>query len=508
MPNLIRVLLLVCLAVMFGRPGLAAAQEEQVFQAEAGPERQTFVGKQLVFDSSSSIIPEGATIEEVRWDFGDGITTTGSTVPHAYQKPGRYRVKLIIRTEEGQSEDTSEVRVFDRVAVVIADAAAPEAELNNAQVQAAEQDLLLMVIRAKNSGPEVLTEEELTSQLLDNRETFVAAEVVLSWTSGSVGANVLSKFAQHVRSAQEEPGALADLALLTKGIIILSDTPFAVLAPTAQTVFDQLQPAYVLLTRPAALPLVIDHQPAEESKLAILTSPIDHRLLGSFSTRTARDIGLTNFISFGVGYLINRGVPINSLILILMLPVIATILSFTRQVVGIKAFGIITPALTTLSFLVMGLPAGLTIFAVVLLTGTLTRLLLRRLRLLYLPRMALVLTSVSLAILLLLGIGAVSQTASLLSFSIFPTLILTLLAEEFIAVQFRSGMRSALTITGWTLLLAIACYGIVSWELLRTIILSYPEIIVLAIPVNILLGRFAGLRLTEYFRFQKLQRYV
>jgi hypothetical protein len=126
---------------------------------------------------------------------------------------------------------------------------------------------------------------------------------------------------------------------------------------------------------------------------------------------------------------------------------------------------------------------------------------------LYLPRMALVLTSVSLGMLLLLGIGSATGTITTASFSIFPTLILIILAEEFIAVQFKSGARAAFTITAWTLLLSIAGYYIVSWQLLRTLLLSYPEVILLTIPLNILIGRWTGLRLTEYFRFRTLLRY-
>lgn len=500
MPYPTRTLIIALALASLSVPGIGHAQDPALLAAEAGADRQTFIGKQLVFDSGGSVIPESATIEEIMWDFGDGISTTGPTVTHAYQKTGQYTTRLTISTDQGRSEDSTTVRVFAQVAVLIADEAAGPDELAAAVTAAADNGQLLLILTAQGSGPEVLTEEDLASQLLDAREAVGQATVLMSWTSGSVGANALSKFAQH--------GVLDDLALARKGIIILSDTPLAVLAPTAQTVFDQLQPAYVLLTRPAALPIALTEPNAEAIREAILTSQLEHRLLGSFSARTARDIGPTNFISFAISFLINRGVPIDSLILILMLPVIATILAFSRQVIGIKAFGLITPALTTLSFLVMGLVPGLTIFAVVLLAGTLTRLLMRRLQLLYLPRMALVLTSVSLAILLLLSVGALSHSISVLSFSIFPTLILTLLAEEFIAVQWRAGMRQALTITGWTLFLAIACYLIVSWELFRTALLSYPEVILLAIPANILLGRFAGLRLTEYFRFQSLRRYV
>jgi len=122
--------------------------------------------------------------------------------------------------------------------------------------------------------------------------------------------------------------------------------------------------------------------------------------------------------------------------------------------------------------------------------------------------MALVLTSVSLSLLLLLGFGVANNQNSILSFSIFPALILTILAEEFIAAQFKLGVRSALTITAWTLVLSTICYFIVSSELFRTLILSYPEIILLTVPINVALGQWGGLRITEYFRFRELLRHA
>lgn len=501
-------LLFLFLVLSAGTPLFADAQEETEnpprIEASIGGGRETLVNRPIPFDISRSTIPEGIELREVLWDFGDGVRTTGEKVTHAYPRPGSYTVKLRLTTDQDSAEDSVEVRVFEHAAIVIADSSAPETELTLRQQQAAKSGLFLIVIRARGGGPEVLTEEELTRQLVDIRETVAQVNLIFTWTSGSVGTNVLSKFAQHIR--QTEDLSLPSLDMENKGVIILSDTPFGVLAPAAQVVFDQLKPAYVMLTRPQALELLAEPLSAEEAKNNMFTSPIEHRLLGTFSTRTVADIGITNFISFGINFLVNKGVPISNIILILMLPVIATILSFSRQVIGIKAFGIITPAMTALSFLVLGLSYGLIVFAAVLLSGTLTRIIVRRWHLLYLPRMALVLTSVSFAILILLGLGVASDNVNVLSFSIFPVLILTLLAEEFIAVQFTSGGRRALTITAWTLALSIACYFIVSWQLLRTLILSYPEIILLAIPLNIIIGRFTGLRLTEYIRFRNLLR--
>lgn len=474
-------------------------------EADAGASRHTITGKELSFDIASSNIPDLSVVEEIVWNFGDGQSAIGQKVAHTYERSGKFEVNLQIKTADSTHSDTTEVRVFDRLFILIADSTAPEDQLEHRRQQAEEAGVLLFIIKPASGGPEVLIEEELTQQLLKSNQELARADLIVGWTSGGVGANSLSKLGQQLR--QTNNNQVSERLFAEKGIILLSDTPFGVITPTAQNVFDQLEPSYVLLTRPQVLELVLTAEDAEDAKNIILSSPFEYRLLGTFSARTVRDFGLTNFVSFGISFLVNQGVPINSLILVLMLPLIATILAFARQVVGIKAFGLVTPTITALSFLVMGLTAGLTVFIAVLLAGTFTRIVLRRLRLLYLPRMALVLSSISLAILVLLGVGLASDSIRPISFSIFPSLILIILAEEFIALQFKAGFRTALTTTFWTLGLSVASYYIVSWELLRTLILSYPEIILLTIPINLGLGRWSGLRLTEYFRFRHLIRH-
>jgi len=478
---------------------------EASLEINAGAPRDALTQQSLTFDSKVTNVDHNK-IQEIVWDFGDGVRATGSKVVHTYTKPGSYLVSLRVTTDETTLEDTSEIHVFSHLIVLVSDSSAPADQLERQRQRAAEEGILLHNIQAKSSSPEVLVEEELTSQLLDIRPSINQAHLIIMWTSGGVGANVLTNFAQHLRQAESVSQDTPSLDL--KGIILLSETPFGVLTPTAQSAFDQLQPSYVLLTRPQALDTLTTTTSTEQAKDVVLSSPVEHRILGRFSARTVSDLGPTNFMSFSINFLINRGVPINSIILILMLPVIATILAFARQVIGIKSFGLITPAMTTLSFLVMGLQYGLIVFVVIVLSGTLTRSVLRRLRLLYLPRMALVLTSVSLSLLLLLAIGVANDQSSVLSFSIFPALILTILAEEFIAAQFKLGVRPAMTLTIWTLILSTVCYFTVSSELFRTLILSYPEIILLSIPINIALGQWSGLRITEYFRFREILRYA
>lgn len=467
----------------------------------------SFIGKANDFSVGDMRIPEGTAVRDIIWNFGDGTRVTGEKASHIYKDPGSYTVRLSLVTENGQvAEDTTQIRIFRDVMMLIADNTVSEELIAIRQQQAADQQILLIAIRAKTSGPEVVIEEALTNQMLDAREAIKQSDILVVQTSGSVGVNVLSKLAQHVKQASDI--SFNDLNIEKKGIIILSDTPFGVLAPSAQVAFNQMRPDYVLLAKPGIIDLLLKPMSAEAAKQTVLSSSTGHLLLGEFSARTIKDISLFNFMSFGINYLINKGIPINSISLILMLPVIATILSFSRQVIGMKAFGIVTPAMTTLSFLVMGLQYGILIFLSVLISGTLTRLAMRKLHLLYLPRMALVLTGTSIAILLVFGLGVATDNTALASFSIFPILILTLLAEEFIALQFKSGAKKALTVTAWTLALSIGCYFIVSWQIVRTLFVSYPEAVLLAIPINILLGRWTGLRITEYIRFKNLLKYI
>ncbi len=208
-------------------------------------------------------------------------------------------------------------------------------------------------------------------------------------------------------------------------------------------------------------------------------------------------------------YMSNQGVPENTIILILMLPIIATIIVFARQVIGIKAFGIYTSLIITFAFLITGLSYGLIFFILILAVGTLFRFLVRKIRLLYLPRMGIVLTAVALSILAIFFVGSYYHQTNLLSIPIFPILIVITLVEKFVTAQIERGDRIAIVLTLETLVLAIVCYYMANWNFLQNLILSYPEYVLLTvILINFGLGRWTGLRLFEYFRFKEVIKHI
>ncbi len=52
-----------------------------------------------------------------------------------------------------------------------------------------------------------------------------------------------------------------------------------------------------------------------------------------------------------ITYMVAQGVPKETVVLILMLPIVATIIAFARQVIGVKGFGIYTSLIITFAFL-------------------------------------------------------------------------------------------------------------------------------------------------------------
>jgi hypothetical protein len=212
---------------------------------------------------------------------------------------------------------------------------------------------------------------------------------------------------------------------------------------------------------------------------------------------------MNQFISLALA----NGVPLDTLVLVLILPIIVTVIAFFRQVIGIKAFGIYTPAIITFAFLATSqLRYGITIFLTVIIVGTLTRHILKSIRLLYLPRVAIMITIVGFSILLLLIFGGTNNRTGLASVSIFPILIMITLVEKFVAVQIEKGGRTAVVLALETLFISVVGYYVASWPFLINAVLLHPWVSLLTIPINIFLGKWTGLRISEYFRFRQIMK--
>ena len=214
---------------------------------------------------------------------------------------------------------------------------------------------------------------------------------------------------------------------------------------------------------------------------------------------------VTNFLQHAIREVIKKGVPANTIVLILLFPLMAGLIAGSRHIVGIKGFGIFLPAVLSVVFVSTGIIEGLLLFLTIIIVATSARMFLRKMKLQYLPRMALLLWCVSLGVLGILFIAPVLNLTSIMTLSIFPILILILLADSFIGIQIGMSMKQAIKITMQTLIVALVCSSILQLDFLQKFVLLKPEITVLLVAIlDIFMGKYAGLRWLEHRKFREI----
>ncbi len=212
----------------------------------------------------------------------------------------------------------------------------------------------------------------------------------------------------------------------------------------------------------------------------------------------------------------SQGLPEQMVVVLLLFPIIATFVVLLRQVFGLQAFGIYTPTIITVVFMAMAhkslddLAYPIAIYIFVIVIGMLMRFVFKKLRLLYLPRVALNLTIITFSVLFILTIaGSFGMT----EFSFFPILILITIVEKFVLVQIEKGTKVAASLAFETLFIAIIGYLIMTpitpiGQYISIGVQEYPYLILFIIPVNLILGKWTGLRVTELIRFKEILKKI
>ncbi len=201
-------------------------------------------------------------------------------------------------------------------------------------------------------------------------------------------------------------------------------------------------------------------------------------------------------------YLRSKGTPDWTLFLLLSIPFIATLISFARQFIGIATLGIYTPTVFTIIFLLIGGFTGSVTFIIIAALSILLQKVLQRVRIMYIPKVAMILMFTSIILLGLLALGAYFNYNLIISIDIFPVILLLTMGERFISLKLERGLRSATFLFAETIVVALVIYMILGHT--REAILAYPETVFLMIPINYLIGKWTGLRLSEILRFREL----
>jgi len=214
-------------------------------------------------------------------------------------------------------------------------------------------------------------------------------------------------------------------------------------------------------------------------------------------------------------FLHNLNIDTQSLLLLLMLPVIATIVGIARHVIGVKSLGLYAPIVLTYGFYalglvggkqdpIVGLKYGLFITTIIFLSTVLGTSLIKRWRMHYYPKVSIILSIVAMALIGVLVFAAEIGKTEFSTNNIFALILMASVAEQFTSSLAKNKLKTALIVTLETFSISILSYLLISLESFQKLILTYPYLLILTIIINYFVGRYRGLRIREYFRFRDI----
>ena len=381
--------------------------------------------------------------------------------------------------------------------VVIADQSVPDAVTERMLQEAQADDINVVILHARFESR--YFREQYLQRLVNNNLSLIrSAHVLLIATRDDAGLYALLALGDK------------DIALGDMRIVVAGDFPRAVGRVLGAVLYRLVTAGeVVLVNRPAELlglwemvrANVINGVPMVEEARKWELKPL------VLDQSMYEDLGRwRRWVVAAWARAVRAQVPLQALNLILVLPVIAAIIVIVRTVIGVETFGTFSPVIVSLAFLTTGLRWGAAIFAVIVGVGAFVRAALQHVRLQLVARLAILIAVVAGIMAGLTVLGASFGIGALMNVSIFPMVIMSNVIENFTTSQAEFGTREAVRLTINTLGLAALCYLAIETTGLQSVLLAFPELLIGAIVVDVVLGKWRGLRLLEYLRFLDLTK--
>jgi len=450
------------------------------------------VGKKIIFDASKSVTDKDAGYVEYKWEFGDNFFEIGEEVVHQYDSVGTYDVTLAVIQGGQEVKASKSIFVYDRRALLIIDAKKQE-EINLIDKQAQDNGVALKILSPGDENTDFFSEDTLVQSISEQSEYIKEADLLLFYTKSLRGLQAFTRYWQSLKK-QEDKDLIAK-----KFFAVITDGNIYVTSHGVFQNFEIIAPEYILLTRQEALIPILGNKDYSKIESLLFSRGIEFRHIDE-------KIGKSKWwvLSTLITYFIEKGVSADSIYLILAIPFLAFVIIFFRHVIGISTFGVYTPMIIAVAFYILGLWLGMFTFLFAVLTGYAVRYIFNKIELLYLPRVALNLSFIALSFLLLMLVLLWVGSPVSLSLAIFPMLVMSSLSEKFMAAKSEEGLHNAVVGVIETLAVVVASYYLMVWAAFNNLVVSWPEVVLLPLLGILLLGKFSGLRISEYFRFRSL----
>lgn len=200
----------------------------------------------------------------------------------------------------------------------------------------------------------------------------------------------------------------------------------------------------------------------------------------------------------------NLGLTPKATSLFLLFPLCTLLITFLRNVVGIKTFGIFMPMLVAAACYSTGLALGLLGFLTVLIMAFVFHTLLDRLHILKVARLAATITIITVLFITGLYFIDIKHNVEFGMLTLFPVVIISFVAERLHQLSAENNWPDLLKISTGTIVTIVACYGIFNSILLQGTFALYPELLLLVLSIQMYIGSWSGIRLSEIIRFKDL----
>ncbi|MFA6759494.1 MAG: inactive transglutaminase family protein [Sulfuricurvum sp.] len=188
--------------------------------------------------------------------------------------------------------------------------------------------------------------------------------------------------------------------------------------------------------------------------------------------------------------------------ILLLIPIGALITVFMRLIVGVRTSGTFMPVLLAMAFLQTTLFLGAINFIVLVAIGLMIRSYLSWLNLLLVARIATIITIVIFLVGVMAIVGYEFGFNSRMSVAFFPIVILSWTIERMSILWEEEGAKEVMIQGGGSMLIAVLVYLAMQNGYIAHLCFNFPEINLIAIALMMLMGRYAGYRLFELYRFR------
>jgi len=205
-------------------------------------------------------------------------------------------------------------------------------------------------------------------------------------------------------------------------------------------------------------------------------------------------------------------------LLLLLLPIVATIVGIARHIVGVQSMGVYAPLILTYSMYALGmvnqqsaytdinqgLRIGTIFIVVVVISAFIATRILKLSRMHYFPKISIVLSTTALALVVSIIASKMLGFSALVNANAFALLLLATVAEQVTATLFKKRAQEAILLIIETFLTSVVAYMIIAFPELQQFLINYPFAILLTFVINYFVGKYRGLRVREYIRFRDI----